>query len=388
VVESQLTAELIINSYNIIGCDGFNIGAYDLALGIDFLMEMRRRANFPFLSANLTDAHDKLLFDPYIVLNVNGLRVAVFGLIDSGIKADRIPGGHKLAVRDPYDVARELVPRLRKEEKADFVILLTDMVGVQCRRLAQLELPINLVIGSSKRNRISLPMIANDLYITHLDRGGKSVGLLTIRTLGGRGAEAIPEADRIKGRVVGDIFYLNQFVQLRIELADHPKIGSMVDAHVEKIKRLQQVKATTTLSVPLATGKATRSTSENPFVGASVCSGCHKLQYERWQRTAHARAYIALVERKQQYDVDCIGCHTLGYEQEGGFFDLNRVGFHAGVQCESCHGPGHLHVAGKGDTAKIVRRRDEQICLQCHIPEKSPEFDFMTYFDRICGPVH
>lgn len=388
VVESQLTADLIVNAYNIIGCDGFNIGAYDLALGIDFLMKLRRRARFPFLSANLTDAHGKLLFEPWITMSAGGLKVAVFGLIDPGIKVDRVPGGHKLAVHDPYDTARELVTWLRQEEKADLVILLTDMVEVQCRRLAQLDLPIDMVIGSSKRNRISLPMVANDLYITHLDRGGKSVGMLTVRTLGGRGAEVISEAERFKGSVVGDVFYLNQFVQLRIEMEDHPKIGPMVDAHVEKIKRLQQVKATTALSVPLAVGKTTRSTGENPFVGASTCSGCHKGQYERWQRTAHARAYISLVERKQQYDVECIGCHTLGYGQEGGFSDLNSVGFHAGVQCESCHGPGQQHVAGKGDPEKIVRRRDEQICLQCHIPEKSPEFDFMAYFDRVCGPVH
>jgi DmsE family decaheme c-type cytochrome len=36
--------------------------------------------------------------------------------------------------------------------------------------------------------------------------------------------------------------------------------------------------------------------------------------------------------------------------------------------CESCHGPGSLHVAGGGDKSKIINpRRSADACFQCHL---------------------
>jgi predicted CXXCH cytochrome family protein len=64
----------------------------------------------------------------------------------------------------------------------------------------------------------------------------------------------------------------------------------------------------------------------------------------------------------------CTACHT----------DITkdfRHAFHAqqGVECEQCHGPGSLHVAGGGDVSKVISfsRRSAAdangVCLSCHI---------------------
>ena len=39
--------------------------------------------------------------------------------------------------------------------------------------------------------------------------------------------------------------------------------------------------------------------------------------------------------------------------------------------CETCHGPGSLHVAGRGDKSKIVRGGDGQTCYNCHLDVKA-----------------
>jgi len=90
-----LTADLIISSYNIMGCDAFSVGAYDLSLGIDYLMHKKVEAKFPFISANLSDKHEKLLLPPYVIKQVGPIKIAVFGLIDSTLKVDKVPENHK-----------------------------------------------------------------------------------------------------------------------------------------------------------------------------------------------------------------------------------------------------------------------------------------------------
>ena len=74
----RLKADMIIESFNRIGCSAFNIGDYDLALGVKYLMKKTESAKFPFLSANLTDKNTgKPLFQPYIIKDINGLKIKI-----------------------------------------------------------------------------------------------------------------------------------------------------------------------------------------------------------------------------------------------------------------------------------------------------------------------
>ena len=48
-------AHLLIESFNLMGYDAMGIGDDDLTLGKEFLVEISKKANFPFLSSNLLD---------------------------------------------------------------------------------------------------------------------------------------------------------------------------------------------------------------------------------------------------------------------------------------------------------------------------------------------
>jgi 2',3'-cyclic-nucleotide 2'-phosphodiesterase (5'-nucleotidase family) len=75
-------ADLIIESFNRMGYDGVGIGDDDLSLGKKFLLEVSKKAKFPFLSSNLMDEESgTLLFQPYLLKEVNGLRVGIFSVI-------------------------------------------------------------------------------------------------------------------------------------------------------------------------------------------------------------------------------------------------------------------------------------------------------------------
>ncbi|MCD6292012.1 MAG: hypothetical protein J7M09_00975 [Deltaproteobacteria bacterium] len=242
VTAGKLLADLIISTYNKMGCDAINIGAYDLSLGLDYLREKEKVAKFPFLSGNILDQHDENLFVPFIIKVVNGVKIGIFGLCDDKLKLAKIPGGSKIKVANPLTKAEE-ISALLKKEGADYIVLLTNLNIRYCRRIGQRGMPIDLIIGSSKKNRISLPILIHETYIAHVERGGKSVGRLDVSFLGSTGVEALPAAVRFKGKMVGEnIFLLNHFFPLKIAIPDQPSIAAMVKKVENRLLSLRQVK--------------------------------------------------------------------------------------------------------------------------------------------------
>lgn len=124
------------------------------------------------------------------------------------------------------------------------------------------------------------------------------------------------------------------------------------------------------------------------YVGSEVCAGCHPEAYAFWQSTSHARAWATLVDREKQGDLTCIGCHSVGYREPGGFCQLSNVGLLKDVGCESCHGPGSRHIV-VGDPQAIGRGLGQKTCAgMCHVAEHSDQFHYGTYLQVVTGPGH
>lgn len=80
----------------------------------------------------------------------------------------------------------------------------------------------------------------------------------------------------------------------------------------------------------------------------TVCGNCHIGQQGGWEETAHADAWRTLDESGNRQTF-CEGCHTVN---ERGNAATGNLGWTAtqdpryqDVQCESCHGPGQIHVS-------------------------------------------
>ena len=76
----KMTAEIIITAFNDIGCHAFSPGSKDFAAGLKFVREMQTLANFPFISANIKDINGNRLFDPYLIIDVEGVSLGIIGL--------------------------------------------------------------------------------------------------------------------------------------------------------------------------------------------------------------------------------------------------------------------------------------------------------------------
>jgi len=78
---AKVDANVIIDSYNIVGCDAFAPGSKDFAAGKNFLLELEKKSNFDFISCNIVhNSNNKLLFKPYKIINNNNKRIVIIGL--------------------------------------------------------------------------------------------------------------------------------------------------------------------------------------------------------------------------------------------------------------------------------------------------------------------
>ncbi len=113
------------------------------------------------------------------------------------------------------------------------------------------------------------------------------------------------------------------------------------------------------------------------YVGAKACEACHAKAHAGWSATGHAKAFDALKNASsgdKSKDPNCVGCHVVGYGQ-GGFVDEQTTPGLAGVQCESCHGPGSEHIK-TGDKTKILafpNNVSALVCGRCHKTSHSPQ---------------
>ena len=139
--------EPTIEAMNLIGLDAAAVGNHEFDEGADELRRMQEGgchptdgcldgdgfegADFPFLAANVVDTDTgQPLFEPYVIRNFKGAKVAFIGMTLEGTPSIVTPSGIEgLDFRDEADTVNALIPELRR--RADAVVVLLHEGGVQ-----------------------------------------------------------------------------------------------------------------------------------------------------------------------------------------------------------------------------------------------------------------
>jgi 2',3'-cyclic-nucleotide 2'-phosphodiesterase (5'-nucleotidase family) len=117
---------LVMNSLKY---DSMAVGNHEYNFGLKVLEKARREANFPWLSSNTYKAGtNETFYDPYVVKEVNGVRVGILGLTTPGIPNWENPQNYSgLEFRETVSEARKWVPILREKERVDLVVITMHM---------------------------------------------------------------------------------------------------------------------------------------------------------------------------------------------------------------------------------------------------------------------
>jgi 2',3'-cyclic-nucleotide 2'-phosphodiesterase/3'-nucleotidase len=116
-------------SMNALAYDAMAVGNHEYNFGLAVLEKARREARFPFLSANTYKrGTNDTAYQPYIVKELNGVRVGVLGLTTPGIPSWENKENYAgLEFREPVAEARKWVEILRNKEKCDLVVVAMHM---------------------------------------------------------------------------------------------------------------------------------------------------------------------------------------------------------------------------------------------------------------------
>jgi len=122
---------------------------------------------------------------PYTVLERDGIRIGIFGLMGKDA-AEVAPFARPVTFRDPVEVARETVRALREKEKTDIVICLSHS-GLNINRkksedeiLAARVRGIDVIVSGHSHHLLQQPVIVGETIIVQVGAYGRNVGVLDI----------------------------------------------------------------------------------------------------------------------------------------------------------------------------------------------------------------
>jgi hypothetical protein len=405
-----------------------NVGEKDLMTGFKFLSEVSQRAKFSLVSANLVDKKTgKCVFKPYVIKEIAGLKIGIFGLLDDTFNStlqERDPG---LSILDPFSTSKTLTKSLR--EYCDFIVILSQLGESKDIKLARDNHQIDLILGGGGESKRAVTERVHEVPIYRLEPRGGYLGRVDYSLVDTKKPIKFlisSERDELEKRLER---LITRSIQIKMEMAKSGKQEEMkvkelrfleskqkelektllafedknfykhaaipvqlaIPDDQEIIKELETYRAESAkLYKPKLVAEAGKELSEkemiaripkeSPFVGAISCKKCHEVNYRNWLKTKHAKASQTIVASPKYAQEECLICHSTGYGKIGEYATVEEIPFYLrGVQCESCHGEGKGH-PGKG---KIERKVTLGLCRNCHTKDQSPTFNYMAYLEKI-----
>lgn len=354
----------ILRAFADLGYDALNVGHREARLGPERLRELRTNSPVPILSANLLDAATRRpLFAPWRIVQRSGYRIGIVGVLDPrGLEPDLDPG---LAI-EPMDTAlQRVLPELRPQ--TDLIVLLAFTDEASLDRLADQFYEAHVILGG----RVSQP--AQDLkrqnrsIVYFVTNESRALGFLRLRLKHQAPTEVLNHAIRL----------------LHDRVAEAESVRALARQYRDEVRRtrlaVDDPAHEDANAVPGVRRLAT-------YTGSARCVECHKQTGAAWAKTGHARAFRTLIEAEADADPKCIGCHAIGFGTASGYQRALAGSKLVDVGCESCHGPGSLHVRlREGDTSIDFRFRTLVAgdCQKCHHGEFSRPFKW----DQFWPPV-
>jgi hypothetical protein len=410
------------------GYDAVNVGEKDLMFGVKFLSDASQKAKFSFVSANLVDKKSgKGIFKPYVIKEIAGLKVGIFGLLDDAFNPTLQEKERELKILDPVSTSKTLTKSLR--EYCDLIVLLSQLGESKDRKLARENPQIDLILGGGGESKMAVTDRVNEVSIYRLEpRGGyigkidysladtrkplkfltsserdemeKKLERLTARSkqiksemakTGKQGEMKVKELRFLESKqkelekalltLESKNAYRHAAIPVQISVKDDPGVMKGVETYRAESAKLYKPKGVPMPEKELPEKEMiARIPKESPFAGAINCKRCHEENYRNWLKTKHAKALQTIAASPKYSQEECLACHSTGYGKLGEYTTVEEVPFYLrGVQCEACHGQGKGHPEKGG----IERKVTLGVCRNCHTKDQSPVFNYVAYLEKL-----
>jgi len=350
--DDRLKSQFILQGFALLKYDAIGLQWRDLVYGDAFLGP----DELPWIASNwnnTTFQHKKIIKRS---INKRDYSLAVFTWLDPDRSPMRQMQGEHRLVNDQHSA---LLSQIKKAKQQGNITILTTTQDLQTIQQQISLQDIDILLVKSAYEEFGKPQkIKNTLVLQPGSRGMRVARLELV----------IDEKNRIKS-------WQENVIPLPDTIADAPRFNAWYAKYNEQVK--QEYLRRTAIEKKLRSG-------ESDYVGEEQCKMCHAKQHKIWSDSQHAIAFEDLEAANKSFDSSCIVCHTVGFNQPGGFLDIDITANLLGVQCESCHGASRAHVKSGGQKpVKNIKWDKQKICAQCHTQPHSPLFSVEKYWPKI-----
>ncbi len=345
-VKAKYLARVLARS----GYDAIALGDQEFLLGAEYLRRLQREERLPLVCANVRDAAGEPVAPPHVVRSIADLRVGIFAVVaDKAYGFPPMEWRTGLRVEDPAEAARREVAALKG---CDLVVALSHQPLYASRDLAAEVDGIDLVVSGHDEKVLVKPERIGRTLLVGTGEAGRILGALAL----GRGKDRRPTL-------------VQEMTELSARVPDAPWVMDLYWVYVKEAKDAPPPDWNLT-GIP------------DRFDTAEACGACHEPEYKQWRTTRHARAYESLRRAGRHEDPECLMCHTMGYGRSGGFVSMEKKAGLGRVTCQACH-----VVQSDHDEKKVKPEPDinisSRLCMSCHGPVQSPDFDYFVYKPKI-----
>lgn len=183
----------MILAMNALGYDAAAVGNHEFNFGLNVLWKVKREAHFPILAANIRQQYDHApqRFEPYIIKEIAGVRVAIVGFVTPAIPHVELPANYRGYEFEPIvDAARRVIPEVRK--RADMVVVLAhsglapvpawtdEMPGENAMKELAEQVPgIDVILIGHTHNEVP-ERIINGVLLTQAKNSGASLARIDL----------------------------------------------------------------------------------------------------------------------------------------------------------------------------------------------------------------
>ncbi len=186
IIDSEYKGFSTIELMNFLSPDIVTLGNHEVDYGLAHLLFLERCAKFPIVNANMyIKSNHARLFEPYKILDVNGLKVMFIGIVTEEVLASTRSEEIIGSFIDVWEAAKQVgvIVDNYKTTRVDLTVLLTHIGFEQDKLLAQLLDPnwgIDLIIGGHTHTLLEEPCIVNGVPIVQVGVGTDQIGRFDI----------------------------------------------------------------------------------------------------------------------------------------------------------------------------------------------------------------
>jgi hypothetical protein len=174
-------ASVVVDALNLLGASYYAPSINDLALGLDEIATLRRKAHFKFLSANIgrttaANSHE-LLFEPYDVRTWNGLPLVIIGL-SGEVNRETYPVPRDVAVIPTEKALGSVFSKVDVQKK--IVIVACSLDDPEIRRMVKAFPGIRFVAGGTGFGSSDLKFLSPTCLHVNPSPDGRMVSIVEI----------------------------------------------------------------------------------------------------------------------------------------------------------------------------------------------------------------